>query len=114
MSASELTVDEASQLIDALQNEPAKSAVDEPANTAVEQPPLDVELVTAQRAQMILWLAREAAVGDAWMKAKLADLGVPDIPEKITIDVLRQLTRSEAIVLSDALSSEIDARPGDE
>jgi hypothetical protein len=69
--------------------------------------------ITSGRLDMLMWSIREAGVNQAWLHGKLAELGMADMPKKIGKEDLKRLTRSEAIKLSDALSSEIDARLGD-
>ena len=112
-SASELTDAEASALIKALQKTPPPEPA-APAAEAADQPPLDADPVSNDRVQMITWARREAGVTDAWMRAQLEQLGLRDLPEKIGADTLKRLSRSEAIVLSDAISDELDARASDE
>jgi hypothetical protein len=116
-SASELTDVEASALIDQLQQADPKPAPDAPdddsrlelASGSPDDPP-----VTSERVDVLMFLRRESGVSDEWLHAKLADLGVKDLPKKIGREDLKRLTKSEALILSDALSSQIDAHAGDE
>jgi hypothetical protein len=116
ISASELTAAEASALIDALEgtstefDDPAEaSAWIDAAELPLENPDdSDDPPVSADRIDIITHLRREAKVSDAWMRAKLGELGYTDLPARISREHLRRLTRSEAMVLSDALSTVVD------
>jgi hypothetical protein len=115
LSSTELTSVEASRLIDALKQEAAAQpwVPVEPAVEPAETLPLDVEPASADRVQMIVELRRLAGLSDAWMRSQLQQLGLRDLPETIGADTLKRLSRSEAIVLSDAISNELDAHADD-
>ena len=115
-SASELTDVEASALIDQLQQADPKPEPDAPDDSQLElaggspdDPP-----VTTERVDVLMFLRRESGVGDEWLRAQLDQLGVKDLPKKIGREDLKRLTKSEALILSDALSSQIDAHASDE
>jgi len=116
ISASELTAGEASDLIDALERVPPISEPDlpesaeEPDDAQLEIGDVDNPRVTSERLDVLMFLWREAGVGHEWMGAKLAELGHTGLPRRITREHLGRLTRSEAMVLSDALSTEVDQR----
>jgi Recombination directionality factor-like len=129
VSASELTDAEASKLIDAAGAKQASPGETGPAETtpALESgtpPPARPEAATSHgasgpaapaqldpdRVDILSWLRGEAQVSDDWLHAKLTELGVPEVPQKITRAVITTLTDEQATQLGGALNSEIDSR----
>lgn len=129
-TSTNLTLDEASAVIDALEAAAPDPPPEPPADPAPEGPPdapsapvsdpplpgdpegqqtLGEPLVTAQEAQTLQTMRGEANVDDRWMREQLLAIGaeIPDGPVRAT--VLRTLTRAQAEQLRGALNGAIDA-----
>ena len=96
VSASELTTDEASRLLDALAQEPPQEAT---------TPPL---IISQANAEVLLGMRREAGVDDKWMRLTLQEIGV-EIDGPVNRVALQQLTHEQAGQLHSALNEAIDA-----
>lgn len=125
VSASELTDVEASKLIDALEamapvaaeaaaaGEAAGEATLQGAEELIAEAQLALagdELVSDERVGILWWMRTEAGVEDDWLRAKLAELGVTEIPKRITRTLLKRLTKQQGEQLAGALNAQIDAR----
>ena len=104
LGSAELTKDEASRIIDTLENDPAAGL------PPAQQLPLEDPLIPTAKAEVLRWMIAEANVDDAWVRTRLSDAGVTDPPQQITIAVLKTLTGTQATKLQRALSDAIDAR----
>jgi Recombination directionality factor-like len=123
-STSDLTFDEISRLIDKLDQEPAGSGEAQDALApgarsgqqeldTGEDPEGDKILdVTPERVDIILHARREAGVDDDWLRDKLGQLGLEDVPDRGRIgkDVLLGLSRQQALELHRELNSIVDQR----
>jgi hypothetical protein len=108
MSATELTAVEASALIDALESAPNPETLSPDPSEPLEGQQSLEDPVSSERLDILTHLRREADVSEAWMRTRLRELGYTDVPVRIDREYLKRLTRSEALVLSDALSTEVD------
>jgi hypothetical protein len=93
----ELTSDEASQIIDSLEQTEPES----PKDPAGEQ-------ISGEMADVLRWMAREADVGDEWLRVRLAAVGMTD--DGPVLDLLRGLTKLQASVIQSQLNEAIDAK----
>ena len=100
----ELTKDEASRIIDTLEQDPAAGLAEDPP-TLLEQP-----LVSPANAEILNWMRNEAGVDETWMRAQLLKIGVENPPSHVTLATLRTLTEPQARRLRTELNSILDAQ----
>jgi hypothetical protein len=120
LSASELTDAEASLVITALE-EMATEAEEAPPDLPPEEPPaadqqaLGEPTITADRAGILLHMAREANAPADWLRTKLTAFGIElGADERIGQAVMQRLTRPQAIALQESLNELLDAQLTDE
>lgn len=106
-STSELSDIEAAGLIHALDAEPLP---DTPQPPQEAQLPLGEQPVSRETLDILAHFRREADVSEQWLRDALLDLGLEDVPEKITRAVIARLTRQQARQLTEMLNAEIDKR----
>ena len=100
----ELTKEEASRIIDTLENDPA-AGLDEPPPSLLEE-----ELVTDDRADILQWMRRESRRRRRLDSCTTSYRSASNLPTKISRATIKTLTESQAKRLQSALSDAIDAR----
>ncbi|MGB0096611.1 MAG: AAA family ATPase [Solirubrobacteraceae bacterium] len=66
--------------------------------------------VSSETVDELKLMRAESGVSDAELRAWVVGLGVEDVPAKVTLSVMKRLTKHQAVRLRSALSSAIDAR----
>lgn len=91
----ELTLDEGSRIIEALD----EIEIEAPKDPTDEQ-------IGSEMADVLRWMSREAEVGEEWLRVRLAAVGQTD--DKPVLELLRGLTKLQASVIQSQLNEAID------